>query len=327
VSVAEPRAAFVTGGSGFIGARLIERLAGEGWTVKALARSEASARAVREKGAEPVRADLDDVGAMRAGARGCAVAFHAAAKVEAWGPWEDFARINVAGTHNALRAAREAGVRRFVHVGTEAALLDGRPLVNADERAALRPDSPAPYSASKALAEQAVRQSSVDGFETVVVRPRFVWGVGDATLLPAMVEMVRSGKFRWIGGGGHRTDVTHVDNVVEGLLQAAEKGRAGDAYFVTDGEPVVFRDFVSDLLATQGVDAPEASLPAPLARAAARVIEAVWRATGRDNTPPLTRFVVWVSSQECTLDISKARLELGYAPVKSRAEGMTELRG
>ncbi len=327
MSAAEPRTAFVTGGSGFIGGRLIERLAGEGWTVKALARSEVSARTVREKGAEPVRGDLDDVGAMRAGAKGCEAAFHAAAKVEAWGPWEDFARVNVAGTHNALRAAREAGVRRFVHVGTEAALLDGRPLVNADERAALRPDSPAPYSASKALAEQAVRQASEEGFETVVVRPRFVWGAGDTTLLPAMVEMVRTGRFRWIGGGRHRTDVTHVDNVVEGLLQAAEKGRAGDAYFVTDGEPVVFRDFVSDLLATQGVDAPEASLPAPLARAAARVIEAVWRATGRDNTPPLTRFVVWVSSQECTLDISKARLELGYAPVKSRAEGMTELRG
>ena len=326
MSAAEPRTAFVTGGSGFIGGRLIERLAGDGWTVKALARSEAAAEPVRERGAEPVRGDLDDVRALRAGAEGCETAFHAAAKVEAWGPWEDFARVNVAGTHNALRAAREAGVRRFVHVGTEAALLDGRPLVDADERTALRPDSPAPYSASKARAEQAVRQASGEGFETVVVRPRFVWGAGDTTLLPAMVEMVRTGRFRWIGGGRHRTDVTHIDNVAEGLVQAAEKGRAGDAYFVTDGEPVVFRDFVSELLATQGVEAPEGSVPAPIAGVAARAVEALWRATGRDGDPPLTRFAVWVSSQECTLDIGKARRELGYAPVKSRPVGMAELR-
>jgi nucleoside-diphosphate-sugar epimerase len=318
--------AFVTGGSGFVGGRLIERLVGDGWTVKALARSDRSADAVRTLGAEPVKGDLDDVGAMRAGAGGADVFHHAAAKVEQWGAWEDFARINVAGTHNALRAAREAGVPRFVHVGTEAALMAGQPLVNVDERAPLRPDSPAPYSASKALAEQAVRQASGDGFETVVVRPRFVWGAGDTTLLPEMVSMAKSGQLKWIGGGDNVTDVTHVDNVVEGLVLGAEKGRAGAAYFVTDGERATFREFVSALLETQGVEPPEGSVPVPVATAAAVAAESVWRRTGRAGVPPLTRFVVWVSSQECTIDISLARTELGYAPVKSREEGMEELR-
>jgi len=318
--------AFVTGGSGFVGGRLIERLVGDGWTVKALARSDRSAEAVRKLGAEPVKGDLGDVAAMRDGARGADVFHHSAAKVEQWGDWLDFARVNVAGTYNALRAAREAGAPRFVHVGTEAALMAGKPLVDVDERAPLRPDSPAPYSATKALAEQAVRQAGADGFETVVVRPRFVWGAGDTTLLPELVAMAKSGQLKWIGGGNQKTDVTHVDNVVEGLLLAAEKGTPGAAYFVTDDDPATFRGFVSQMLETQGVTPPEGSVPVPVATVAAIVAESIWRRTGRDGEPPLTRFVVWVSSQECTIDISLARRELGYAPVKGRAEGMEELR-
>ena len=78
----------------------------------------------------------------------------------------------------------------------------------------------------------------------MVIRPRFVWGAGDTTLLPTMVEIVKSGTFAWIGGGRQLTDVTHVDNVVDGLLLGAQKGRGGEAYFVTDGEPVVFREFI-----------------------------------------------------------------------------------
>ena len=134
--------AFVTGGSGFIGGALIRRLAGEGWSVRALARSDSSEAKVRQAGAEPVRGDLDDAAAMRAGAEGCEYAFHAAAKVGDWGPREEFERLNVEGTKNALNACEQGGVRRFVHVGTEAALLAGQPLVNANESAPLRPDSP-----------------------------------------------------------------------------------------------------------------------------------------------------------------------------------------
>ena len=113
---------------------------------------------------------------MRAGAEGCELAFHAAAMLGDWGSREEFERGNVQGTANALRACREAGVRRFVHVGTEAALLAGQPLVQVDETAPLRPDSPALYSATKARAEQLVLDAGREGMETVVVRPRFVWG-------------------------------------------------------------------------------------------------------------------------------------------------------
>ncbi len=318
--------AFVTGGSGFVGRRLIGRLVGDGVRVRALARSDAAAATVAEAGGEPVAGDLLDRDALRAGAEGCEVTFHAAASVSQWGPWEEFERLNVGGTRAALETSRDAGVRCFVHVGTEAALMAGQPLVHVDETAPLRPDSPVPYPATKALAEQAVRAASSDGFETVVVRPRLVWGPGDTTVLPVLLELIERGRFSWVGGGRHLTSTAHVDNVAEGLVLGARHGADGEAYFVTDGDPVEFRRFVTDYVGTQGVVPPGRNMPAPVARAAARAAEATWRALRRPGDPPLTKLAVWNSSLECTIDISKARRELGYAPRVGYDEGMAALR-
>src|SRR4051794_34497839 len=308
--------AFVTGGSGFIGGRLIARLVGEGWRVRALARSpEADAR-VEGLGAEAVRGDLDSGAALRAGSHGCAHVFHAAAHLGADGDLKAFERVNVQGTKNLLAACRDAEVKRFVHVGTEAALLAGEPLIEADERTPLRPDSPVPYSATKAEAEIAVLGASEEGvFETVSIRPRFVWGVGDTTLLPSFVEQVRAGKWAWVAGGRNRTSTTHVDNVVEGLICGARRGVPGNAYFVLDdGGPAVFRDFVSELLRTQGVEPPTRSVPVAVARLLAAV-------------GAIPRFAFGVASQDCILDDTKARERRGYAPVTSHDEGLAALRG
>jgi nucleoside-diphosphate-sugar epimerase len=321
-----PSSAFVTGGSGFIGGRLIKRLVDGGARVRALSRSDASAAKVEALGAEAARGDLEDPASIATGADGCEVAFHLAAQLGDWGPWEEFERANVAGTRNALEGCARAGVRRFVHCGTEAALMAGDPLVNVDETAPLRPDSKSPYPATKAKAEQAVRDASREGFETVVLRPRFVWGAGDTTLLPEMIRMIEAGRFAWIGGGDNLTAITHVENVVEGLLLAAERGRPGEAYFVTDGDPVVMREFITELLATQGVEPPDRNLPSWLAGVAAVGSEAAWRVLPLRGSPPLNRFSYWLLTQECTIDISKAREQLDYEPVVSKEEGLAELR-
>lgn len=315
---------FVTGGSGFIGGALIERLVAAGRPVRALARSAESAARVEALGAEPVRGELGDRGSLSAGAAGCDTAFHLAAHLGEWGRWEDFVRGNVEGTRNALAACEEAGVRRFVHCGTEAALMAGEPLVHVDEGAPLRPDSPAPYPATKASAEIAVREANRDGFETVAMRPRFVWGKGDTTLLPEMVRTVEAGRFAWIGGGRNVTDTAHVDNVVEGLLLCAARGRPGEAYFITDGEPVVFRDFVTELLRTQGVEPPDRSLPGWSAAPLARVCELLWKLP-LPGEPPMSLFRSWILTQECTIEIGKAREELGYRPLVSHEQGLAEL--
>ena len=106
----------------------------------------------------------------------------------------------------------------------------------------------------------------------------------------------------------------------------AQKGSPGGVYFVTDGDPVSFRDFITDLVATLGVEAPDRQMPTWIASAVAGSSEALWRTLHLKGQPPVTRLAVWLSSQECTIDISLARRELGYEPVKTREAGMAELK-
>ena len=312
--------AFVTGGSGFVGGRAIRQLRARGVEVAALARSDAAMRAVEALGATAVRGDLDDRAAMETGMAGCDVAIHAAAYVADHGPIEDFLRVTVAGTENALTAARGAGVPRFVHVSTEAVLADGKPIVRADETRPRTTRPAGPYPLSKGLAEERVLAANRDGLATVIVRPRFIWGAGDTNLIPKIAEVVKRGRFAWIGGGRHLTSTCHVDNVVEGILLAAERGKPGEIYFLTDGEPVEFRGFLTQLLATYGAEPGDRSIPLWLARTIAAT-------TGWMKQPPVTRTAVALIGQEVTVVDAKARRELGYTSHVSRERGIAELRG
>src|SRR3954467_750313 len=156
---------FLTGGSGFVGGAFISRARRLGHSVAALARSERSAATVRSLGADPVRGDLDDVPAMARGMGGCDAVVHAAASTKEWAPYAEFQAANVGGTERVLRAARDAGVRRLVHVSTEAVLLDGKPLVQVDETRPIPARVIGNYPRTKALAEQ--RALAFEGLEVV----------------------------------------------------------------------------------------------------------------------------------------------------------------
>jgi nucleoside-diphosphate-sugar epimerase len=304
--------AFVTGGSGFLGGRLIPALRARGVEVIALARSDRSAAAVEALGATAARGDLDDTAALEAAARGCDTIFHCAAHTDQWDPVDVHMKINVEGTRHVLAAA---GGARVIHVGTEAVLADGRPIVRADETRPLPARAMGAYPLTKGLAEQAALAAGA-----IVVRPRFIWGKGDTSVLPEIVAQVRAGTFAWIGGGHYLTSTCHVDNVVEGMLLAAERGRPGEIYFLTDGEPVDFRDFMAKLLATQGVDAGTRSLPRWLVRVTVAL-------TSWMKRPPITRTAFALIAHEVTVDDRKARRELGYTGATSIEAGLAEMRG
>lgn len=316
---------FVTGGSGFVGGRLISRLKEKGHTVRALARSEKAMKAVGALGAEPVEGDLSAVEPLAAGMTGCDWVIHSAARIHGKRR-ADFIEDNVRGTERMLEAARRAGVRRFVQVSTEATLLTGAPLENVDETRPIPERGIGPYGESKGRAEVLVLQCNSPDFTTVAVRPRFVWGAGDTSLLPQLLEAVKSGKFSWIDGGRYRTSTCHVENAVHGILLAAEQGVGGHAYFLTDGEPVEFRAFVSALFESAGVKPPKRSLPGWLAYPTAFALEALWSVTSPGNLPPLYREQLALIGQEVTVNDARARAELGYVPVITREQGLAELR-
>jgi nucleoside-diphosphate-sugar epimerase len=320
------RTVFVTGGSGFLGGALLDALAERGETARALARSAAAEAAVAARGAVPVPGDLADLDALTAGMRGAELVVHGAARLTGgWADHDDLYRTNVDGSRAVLQAARSAGVPRLVLVSTEQVVLGDRPLVDADESWPYPARWPGPYARTKAEAEQLVLAASTPELATVAVRPRMVWGRGDTTLLPALVQAARSGRLRWIDGGGHLTSTTHVRNAVEGILAAADRGRGGQAYFVTDGAPVRFRDFATALLATQGLPAPTGVVSGRVARAAAGGAGALWRALPLPGRPPLDLTAVRVTGETCTLRDDRARRELGYEGQVTRERGLAEL--
>lgn len=317
--------AFVTGGSGFLGRRLLSWLGNRGVAVRALSRSPASDSVVAAHGAIAVRGALGDVAALQSAMTGCDVVIHAAASTQEWGTYASFYEPNVTGTANVLAAARAAGVPRLVHVSTEAVLLDGSPLVRVGESRPI-PDRPiGPYAQTKALAERAALAASRDGLDVVVVRPRFIWGRGDTTLLPKLAEMARTGRFAWIGGGTALTSTCHVANACEGILLAAQHGAPGNVYFLTDGVDRTYREALTAILATQRVDPGSRTVPLGVARVGAAVVESTWRVLGVKRPPPIQRTSVLLIGQEMTVDDGKARKGLGYTSHMSWEAGLREL--
>lgn len=315
---------FVTGGSGFIGGHVIEALISAQHEVLAMARSDRSAATIESLGAAAVQCSLDDVEAAHL--EGVDAVVHCAAFVEEYGTRAQFFKANVDGTARVLDAAQRAQVARFVHMGTEAAVFDGTPLQNVDE------DAPYPakhrflYSESKAAAERLVLERNRADFTTISLRPRFVWGPRDASILPAVQRIATEGQWVWVDGGRAQTSTTHIENLAHAVLLSLERGRGGRAYFVSDDEVWTIRDFLTQYLATAGVALQGPSLPGAALRPLARSVEAVWRALGITKPPPMTGFAIAAMSRTVTVSISRARKELRYSPKISVQEGLSALR-
>ena len=142
-----------------------------------------------------------------------------------------------------------------------------------------------------------------------------------------MKKCLRPRKLAWIGGGHYRMSTTHIANVVHGLMLALECGRGGEVYFISDGEPVEFREFITKLLATQGIEAPSREIPRWLVATCVRIGDSLGRITDGAIHGPMSWQEYAVLGVEVTLNIDKARRELGYSPVISREEGLAELSG
>lgn len=311
---------FITGVSGFVGGAAARALIGEGHSVTAMSRSIASDEVIQELGAEPVRCDLETVTAADIGAAD--VVLHCAAFVDVWGPRDAWYKGNVLGTQTVLRAAGEAGVSRFIHMGTEAGIVHGQHIVGADETYPLAPGSPYPYCATKAQAEQLVREANSPDFTTIVLRPRFIWGPGDKTLLPAIEAMSARGDWTWINHGQAKTSTIYIDNLVHAIKLALTGGTPGEAYFILDDGVTTIREIVTGMAASNNLELGDRNIPAWLADFLGATCERIWRLLPLKSDPPLTRHAAMVMSRDCVLSGDKARRDLGYAPLVSVEDGL-----
>lgn len=214
----------------------------------------------------------------------------------------------------------------MVHISTDSVLQDGRPLRNVDETTPY-PDHPAgAYSAGKAEAERMARNAAARGQHVVILRPRMVWGRDDTTALPVLADAVRSGKFAWISGGGYRSSTLHIANLCHAVDLAFTHGERGEIYHITDGPAHTFRETVSGLLASQGLEAGNKNVPRGAVRLIARVGDGLYRLSGGKFSGPMSYQDYATSAVEITLDTQKAERELGYRPVMTWEEGLSELR-
>jgi len=319
----------VTGGTGFLGRRIVERLLAQGRRVTVLARSpipDLEARGVRF-----IRTSLDDVDAVRAACVGIESVFHIAAKVGVWGRYDDFFRVNVLGTRALLDGCQVHGVLHFVYTSTPSVVYNGRDLAGADESLPLTTSCPSPYPLTKAIAEREVLAANSRNFRTVALRPHLIWGVGDPHLVPRVLERARAGRLRIVGDGKNRVDMVHLENAVDAhLLAEASLLRvgslaAGRAYFITNGEPVVLWDWINDLLRVLGEPPVTKKISHRAASFIGAACELLWRALPVQTEPPMTRFIATELAKDHWFDLTAARRDLGYSPRVTMAAGTAEL--
>ena len=316
---------FVTGASGFVGGAIVSAMSSN-HEVFAMSRSKESDERIIALDATPVHCDLEIV--KKEHLSDCDIVIHCAAHIGPGGPREYYWATNVMGTDRLLHVAKRAGVKKFIHIGTEAGCFYGQHMHEIDESYPLSSKSPFYYSETKAEAERRVMAANDPdhGFEALSVRPRFIWGPGDQTILPGLLEAVDKNMFRWIDNGRYLTSTTHIDNLVHAVILAIEKGKGGEAYFITDNENFSFNNFLTSLLDTQGRKVSGKSVPGWLVRFVARRIQSFWELFNITSTPPITPFEASLMSRSCTISIDKARRELGYQPIVSVDEGMSLLK-
>lgn len=348
-----PTPALVTGGTGFLGSHLVDRLLAAGRPVTVVSRQRRPELVAR--GVRVVVGALHDPAVCADAVQDVSTVFHVAARVGVWGRHEDFFRDNVVATETLLDAARTAGVARFVHTSTPSVVYNGRDLAGADESLPLTTRCPSPYPLTKAIAERRVLDANAPGFATVALRPHLIWGVGDPHLVPRLLARARSGRLRIVGSGRNRVDMVHITNAVDAHL-AAERaleacharsdiapgtdsrichslsdtrpgggGAAGRAYFITNGEPVVLWEWINGLLAALGERPITRRISLPVATAVGAACELAWRALPLQGEPPLTRFVAAELAKDHWFNIEAARRELGYQPKVTMAAGTEEL--
>jgi nucleoside-diphosphate-sugar epimerase len=316
---------FITGGSGLVGSHAVEEALRRGHRVRTLVRPTSDTRWLDQWGVEKVVGDLEDAESLARGVAGADWVFNCAAKVGDWGTLEEFRRLNVAALRLLLEAAVAAGVERFVHVSS-LGVYEGRDHFGTDETTPPASQSLDAYTRSKVEAEAlALRYHAERGLPVVIVRPGFIYGPRDRTVLPKLLQALRSGRFAYFGSGNQVLNCIYVKNLVHAIFLAAEApGAIGQVFNLTDGQRVTKRQFVGRVAELAGLPPPSRSIPLWLAWTLAVILE--WWAKRRGATePPLVNKARYkFLGLNLDYSIAKAQRAICYAPPYTTDQGLIE---
>jgi nucleoside-diphosphate-sugar epimerase len=322
--------ALVTGGGGFVGSYIVKQLLAQGVECLVLGRN--SYPEIQSLGATCLVGDICDASFLSRSFQNVDTVFHVAALAGIWGKSEDYYRINVQGTENVIAACKTNNVSNLVYTSTPSVVFNGDDIVNGDEQLPYAKHFLCHYAKSKVLAEKLVLKSSIgsDSFQTCAIRPHLVWGPGDPHLIPRLLERGRQKQLKKIGDCTNLVDISYVENVAEAHLLAAKnldttKTASGQAYFISQGEPVNLWQWIDKLFREMGVPQVNARIPFPLAYCAGAVLEGLHHVFASHKEPKMTRFLAEQLAKSHCFSIAKATEDLGYTASISTEEGMKRL--
>jgi nucleoside-diphosphate-sugar epimerase len=306
--------AFVTGATGFVGSRLAKRLRERGDEVVCLVRNPDKAAELKAAGCILVRGDLGDEAAIREGLQGCDAAFHLAADYRVGVKPSEYPAMqaaNIDGTRRVLDEAVAAGVKKVVYVSTIAAFGNTRG-ETVDE--SFRHDGgsyTSEYERTKVEAHRIAEERIAQGAPVVIVQPGGIYGPGDHSAVGSQIEQAAAGKLPALAFPQLGLNMVHVDDVVEGILLAYDKGNAGEAY-VLGGELTTLGDIVRKAAEIGGRKPPRITMPTGVLKAMVPVAPLVTKAMGVG--PNLRELISASDGVTYWATDAKARAQLGYAP-------------
>ena len=308
----------VTGGGGFLGRYIVERLLElECKKVKSLGRS---AQPELEKlGVEVISGNVADSDTVLKACKDCNIVIHTAAKAGVWGAYNDFYSANVTGTENIIAGCRENKVEYLINTSTPSVVCSENDIENGNEDIPYPDNYPAYYPRTKAIAEKMISDSSSDGLKTVSLRPHLIWGVRDPHILPRILQRARKKRLMQIGDGENIVDLTHVKNAAEAHIKAVEAllenpSISGRNYFISDDAPVNLWTWINEFLEKMGVEEISKSIPFKRAYRIGRIMEFFFRILPFKGEPPMTRFVAIQLAHSHFFNISAAKKDLNYQP-------------
>jgi nucleoside-diphosphate-sugar epimerase len=308
-----PQTCLITGATGFVGSHVAMACAPRGMNLRTIARATSDTKLLDELGVKVFRGDITEPAVVAAAMDSVDIVVHCAAKVGDWGPVDEYRKVNVEGLRNLLDAAKGQSLERFVDVST-LGVYAARHHHGTDETVPPPEHHMDGYTQSKVEAEQlALRYEREFGVPVVVLRPGFVYGPRDRTVMPRLIESLRNGQFRYLGGGERAMNTIFVDNLVDAIGLAIQSQQAvGQIYNLTDGEFVSKRKFVEAIAEGMEIPAPRRSLPLWVARPVMKLLYFLHRKSSKP--PRLTHARYKFLGLNLDFSIEKARRELGYHP-------------
>jgi nucleoside-diphosphate-sugar epimerase len=314
---------YVTGATGFLGGRVVEKLLEQGERVIAFGRNIDELKRLEALGANYVGAELTDRRALIETVPEGACVIHCAALSSPWGKEKSYFKSNVLGTQLIASVALEKKVERFIHISTPSIYVDLGSRENIRESDPLPDQMINTYAKTKLQAEHLIDQYVEMGLPAITLRPQGIFGPRDTAIVPRLIRVARKG-FIPVMNAEAMIDLTYVDNVVEAILCAvrAPESCIGGKYNITNGEPVNQVKTLEYLLTEMGYPVKRRKFEVATALKIAGLLEWAYRKFTIKGEPILTRYSVCTLAYTRTLSIERAQRELGYQPVVSMKDGL-----